>query len=315
MHDFRRLPGKVAGTLSPELRLEIRKAAGRREVALELREDLNLPPRAFSLTAELEEDPEVVGTRIRQALEVTAATQFAWRYGYESFNRWRTRVERLDVLVCQMTQVPPGESRGFSMSEQLLPVLCLNIKDPPQARCFSIMHELTHVMLRSGGLCDFDDHTARPPEDLAAERFSNRVAAATLMPAEAVVAESVVRSHSRGSAWTDDDIGTEAARFGVSREAFVRRLLTLGLVTEEFYGRKRRQYEAERDRLQESRTEGFAPPDRIALSAAGPSFARIVLESFYQERITASDVADFLDVRLKHLHKIEAALQAGSETG
>src|SRR5262249_11056026 len=39
-HDFRRLPGEIAGVYSPALRLEIRAAHQRREVALSLLEEL-----------------------------------------------------------------------------------------------------------------------------------------------------------------------------------------------------------------------------------------------------------------------------------
>jgi hypothetical protein len=35
-------------------------------------------------------------------------------------------------------------------------------------------------------------------------------------------------------------------------------------------------------------------------------FVKLVLNSYHGELITASDVADFLDVRLKHLPRIEA---------
>ena len=43
----------------------------------------------------------------------------------------------------------------------------------------TVLHELAHVMLREGGLCDLDDHTQRAPEELQAEIFCNMVAGAT----------------------------------------------------------------------------------------------------------------------------------------
>jgi DNA-directed RNA polymerase specialized sigma subunit len=35
---------------------------------------------------------------------------------------------------------------------------------------------------------------------------------------------------------------------------------------------------------------------------------RLVLQSYYQDRITLSDVSEYLGVRLKHLSKIEQAV-------
>ena len=55
-------------------------------------------------------------------------------------------------------------------------------------------------------------------------------------------------------------------------------------------------------------TGGFAPPDRMAVSKAGPFFVRLVLDSYHQEKITANDLSSFLEVRLKHIPKIEHAV-------
>ena len=53
MHDFRRLPGEVAGVQSPELCYEIRRALNRREIALELYEAALGPVTEFTLRAQL----------------------------------------------------------------------------------------------------------------------------------------------------------------------------------------------------------------------------------------------------------------------
>ena len=45
----------------------------------------------------------------------------------------------------------------------------------------------------------------------------------------------------------------------------------------------------------------------------GRSFTRRVLEAFDEDRITASDIADLLGVRLKHLDRIRTVVQAPSE--
>ena len=49
-------------------------------------------------------------------------------------------------------------------------------------------------------------------------------------------------------------------------------------------------------------------PTGLLSRPAGPGFVRLVLDSYYNERITASDLADFLGVRLKHMPKIEEAV-------
>lgn len=50
---------------------------------------------------------------------------------------------------------------------------------------------------------------------------------------------------------------------------------------------------------------GRLPPHLLAVSRGGPLFTRLVLSNYRQENITASDVADLVSVKLKHLPKIE----------
>jgi hypothetical protein len=39
----------------------------------------------------------------------------------------------------------------------------------------------------------------------------------------------------------------------------------------------------------------------VALASAGPLFTGLVMESFSRDRITASEVSDYLQIRVKHL--------------
>jgi Zn-dependent peptidase ImmA (M78 family) len=134
------------------------------------------------------------------------------------------------------------------------------------------------------------------------------VAGAALVPATYLLQEPLVKNKPKYTDWPDEEIRALAAQYGTSRETLVRRLLILGRVTERFYREKRKQYWQE-FAAQRRRLSGFAPPDVMAVSRAGKLFARLVLSNYYQDRVTASDVSDFLEVRLKHLRKIEAALQ------
>jgi Zn-dependent peptidase ImmA (M78 family) len=315
LRDFRRLPAEMAGRQSPELAFEIRRARARREIALDLYQELvGEPPKPFSAMASLEEDPETVAGRVREQLAVKPEEASSWKTIYDAFNRWRAALEETGVLVFQAEDVESSEVRGFSLSESLFPVVVVNIKDAVVGRIFSMLHETAHLMLRQGGLCDFEEESPRAQERI--EVFCNRVAGAALMPQASVLAEDVVRQH-KGMQWSDDEIALLAQRFRVSREAFLRRLLVLGKTTEDFYRKKRKdlqaQHEAQQEEIEQRKalgieTGGFAPPDRMAVSKAGPFFVRLVLDSYHQEKITANDLSSFLEVRLKHIPKIEHAL-------
>ena len=310
MHDYRRIYGEQIVIPSPELLYQIRRAFNRREIALELFALDERPVTEFALTADLNDDPETCAISTRKKLGVLFEDQITWDPGYDSFNHWRGILENSGVLVFQIKGVEPKETRGFSIAESPLPVIAVNIKDQPNARVFTLLHELCHIMLRKGGLCDLDEHDGRGFEEQRVEVYCNRFAGAMLVPTELLQNDETVQSKTARSSWTDDEIQDVAHRFAVSREVLLRRLLIGGYVTERFYQEKRQQLQKEYERFIEKREGGFAPPYRVSIGTAGPLFVKLVLDNLYQDKITISDVSDFLDIRLKHLSKIEEAMQS-----
>ena len=301
LHDFRRLHESGRGTVSPHLSFQMRAAQARRQQAIDLYESIDGPVPEFELAGTLNEDAEALGNRIRVFLGVGVSAQRHWTPGYGSFNGWREALETKGVLVFQTRDVEMEEARGFSISETPLPVVVVNNKDAPQGRIFTMMHELSHVALRAGGLCDMTETHERPVEDQRTEVFCNAAAAATLLPRQELLTEDAVRMNS-GPIWPDHQIRFLSNRYGVSREALLRRLLTLEKTTEGFY-----QEYSERIRQRQAQLAdgSFVPPPRTAVSTAGPFFTRLVLRNYRQDTITGSDVAEYLNVRLKHLAKIE----------
>jgi Zn-dependent peptidase ImmA (M78 family) len=316
--DFRRLPGDGLRTLSPELLLQLRRVQERREIATELYEELaETPASAPQLDITTRSDPEAIGSDIRRLLGVTMAEQMTWRdrQRRKPFNQWRRRLESLGVLVFQFTDVEPSEALGFSIADGDVPVVAVNRKLSLNGRIFCMMHELGHVLLRNGGLCDMEETFRRPPEEQSIEVFCNGVAASALVPARELLLKLQVPGYRRDN-WQDAEIRELAEAFSVSREVIVRRLLTLGQTSARFYAEKRAQYAAEREAQRattaeaEERTTGFESPAVRALSTQGTGYIRLVLESYHQGRITLSDVSSYLGVRTKHLPRIERALLA-----
>jgi Zn-dependent peptidase ImmA (M78 family)/transcriptional regulator with XRE-family HTH domain len=306
VHDFRQLPGQPPGTFSPAVLLQLRRARERRQLALDLLEDLEHPILPFGVKATLDDDPEQLGARFREILGVDLAAQARWTGIYDAFNAWRSRIEALGVLVFQMSRVEPEEIRGFSLAEERLPVIAVNTKDAPNARVFTMLHELCHVVLRRSGVCEPDEDRLRPSEERRVEVFCNSVAGAALLPMRALLADEVVAIN-RGSRWPQEALAEIARRFSVSRFVVLRRLLVAGRTTPEFYREKHEEWTAD-TRQNKRKTEGGPPPDRVAVAERGQTFVRLVLQSYYQDRITLSDVSEYLGVRLKHLSKIERAV-------
>jgi Zn-dependent peptidase ImmA (M78 family)/transcriptional regulator with XRE-family HTH domain len=316
MSDFRRLPDAGPGRFSPGLTQEIRSAHQRRELALEMLDELGERAPAFSLTAALNDSPETVARTIREALGITHQLQSHWRDPLAAFRAWRSRIERQGVLVFQASRIESGEASGFAYWAEPLPFMVVNTKDTYPRRVFSLLHELAHLTLHQSGVSDLDAEGPRRQDAEGIEVFCNQVAATTLMPRDVFLAEPIVSDRGVGQHdWSDDAIKALADTFSVSREAIVRRLVTFGRASEAFYGRKREQYAREFAVLkqrQKEKIEGKTIPrnmPRETIATYGPSFVRMVLDNYHADRITLSDVSGYLGMKVRHLPGIEQSVE------
>lgn len=312
MHDFRRLPGAV-GIESPALRLEIRKAWDRRDIALELLGDLNEEPPEIPIGLRLADNIEDAATRVRTWLGLSSNQQTQWgATSYKALNEWRATLEAHGVLALQATGVSVSEMRGFSIAARPLPVAVANTQDAPRGRVFTFLHELVHILLSENSLCD--EREVAGADDSGSEAFCNRVAAAILVPEIELRASEPVVLHEHAAHWSERELSRLVRRFGgASEEALLLRMAGLGLTTQRFYQERReylrQRYAQQRQRNREDNPEGFVPRYRVSMSALGRTFMRLVLESFDREKISASDVADFLGMRLKHLDKVRSEMR------
>jgi Zn-dependent peptidase ImmA (M78 family) len=305
MRDFRRHPEGQESVVSPSLTYEIRRAYDRREWALELLAQLDEKPKEITLTLELHQPIEEAASQVRRFLGVSASAQALWEE--QAFGRWRACIEQAGVLTFEMTTVKVEEARGFSVGLKPMPVAVANIKDSRSARSFTLLHELVHVLLDSGGVCDLEERGRGASAQT--ETFCNRVAGAVIYPMTDLVQTEIVARHHKGRVeWTDQELHAIAYRFGGSRESALIRLVSLGLSSQTFCDARRakfrEEYRSERERRAQ-KDEGFAPPHQLALLSAGPLFVSLVVENFNRERITTSDFSDYLQIRTKHIPEVQ----------
>jgi Zn-dependent peptidase ImmA (M78 family) len=313
LRDYRRLPDATKPGESPELREEIRRAMFRREVVLELADVWEDAPPHLEASASLRENPERVGARIREILGVSVNEQADWASEWVALRNWRFALEETGVLVFQASGIALREMRGFSLAERPFPVIVLNVKDRPRGRIFTLLHEFTHILLNDSGLCDLEEHEPRPPELQRIERFCDRVAAAALVPRDDFLAQPLVAEKAnRPEAWDWYDLRELASRYEVSLETLLGRLLTLEKIDEAFYWRTLRGLQRRyKQKSTSTSSRGPAPPLK-AVNNAGQLFSQLVLDSYNEERITASDLSDYLEVRLKHIPSIEDLVHRGA---
>ena len=313
MTDFRRLPETTLGVLSPGLIWEKRQSEIRREIMIDLAdsEDDGIFPYLSSVSPR--DNHEDIAIRIREWAGIDWVAQSKWSDYDDAFNAWKLAFEGLNVLVFQTSHIgitfTPDEARGFSISEKRFPVIVVNSGDAYGARIFTLLHEFTHLLVNNGGVCDCEEYSRIQTPEQNVETFCNHVAGAALVPASILSSHIIVQQHGKYVEWEDEEIYNLSLEFSVSEEVIVRRLLILGFTSLEFYERKRRDYSMRWHEYKEKqRTEGrpgFAPYHRLMLRKNGKPYTRQVFSAYYDKRITLSDVADYLGVRIRYLKDME----------
>jgi len=316
LRDYRQIPEARLGRLSPRLLTSIRRAHAVREAALELREQAELPVAPAPSVAVRGQDPEDLGAAARELLGVSLETQFAWTTRAKALNGWIEAVTALDVLVLQVQAVSRKEMRGFSIAEDRLPIIVLNGAEFPNARTFTLAHELAHIILNADGVCDTLPRRRPSSPNDEVEILCNQIAAAILMPDQAFRREPLVRAGAVGGVWSDDSLRGLSDRFSVSREAVVRRLYTLGLADWDFLQAKIEQYAREFDAYNKAAKEKRAAQSkpggpsfyRMKVRDLGRGFIESALDAYYRRSITGSELSEYLEIKLNQVSRLEDEL-------
>jgi Zn-dependent peptidase ImmA (M78 family) len=312
-HDFRRMPGEVAFRYSKALRYQLRMARERRALALDLaaEQDIEVPQLTGHL--QLGTDTERTGAELRRLLGVTLDMQRAWRDPRASYNGWRGAIERAGMLVFQVAGIAPREMLGFSLPDRPLPVIGVNRKLAPNGRTFTLLHESVHVFLGESSICDIEEGELRPPQEQRTEVFCNAVAGAALVPRDTLLNHPLVARHpDRPRQWGEDELSTLARAFGVGRLVILRRLLTFGRTTDDFYGARHKAYGGLLDASAVTTTsedeEYRRNMPQEVVSDLGRPFTRLVMESYDNTYTSLSDVSRYLGLRAQKVDKLRALL-------
>lgn len=306
--EYRCLPGVRPGAESPEFRLALRVMLQRRQVTLELSEELGQAWPEFKASAHQSDGAIKVGQRLRSALGVTIEQQLAWRDEWQAWREWRATVENAGVLVFQFPKVPLEQARGVSLFEFPVPVVGINSKESsPGARVYSLLHELVHVALAVGR----DEQVALTERRSAAEwreleRFAEEAASEAIIP-DSALQEQLRRTSVARDAWDVRQVRALASKFRVTPLAMATRLRSAGAFTWAGY----QHWKSVWDDFVASlpvRKGGIATPVDKTLGRAGRPFSQLVLEALDANRITAVDASRYLDLKFDHVQKLRAEL-------
>lgn len=231
-------------------------------------------------------DSEESTNRMRDVLDYPVEEQIAATDADASYKRWRNSVEyNLGIHVFQFA-MPKTEAQGFSYSDSFPYCIAINNAYPATSRTFTLFHELAHIVKSQSGLCKPDDTILRK-EETSTEFDCNSFAGSLLVPAKEVI-----------PAKDKNTIFEYASRFKISSEVYLRRLFTLGSISEnEFFPL----LDEIRKSVFPTRPHYAGSPVTQSINSRGEAMFNSTLDAVNQRKIPYSLVSDILGLKINYL--------------
>jgi Zn-dependent peptidase ImmA (M78 family)/DNA-binding XRE family transcriptional regulator len=306
--EFRTLPDADLETLSRDTYLHIRRAHAYQIALKELFDNRNPADRCIwqSLVVSSSKRVAEQATAIREFLGITIEDQTAWKSDEIALKKWRQAIENTGVFVFKAA-FKQEDISGFCLMDENLPVVYLNNSTSKTRQTFSLLHELAHLLIGVNGLSKFDTRyiDRLPQVEKKVEQFCNAVAAEVLIP-NADFLQQAAQFPAAIEKATDELFSNLAARYGVSREAVLRRFLDQGRVSKGFYEDKAKFWSAQKAKSGGGSwylNQGAYLSDR---------FAKEVVSRHYRHQITLEQAADFLGVKPKSFAGLEERILQGA---
>ncbi len=307
--DFRTLDSVNVETLSPKVRLAIRKAQRNRKFYAYLlevtkSEFVKLKPISFN------SNPTELAGEFRKYLNISIEEQKGWKSEGFAFNRWIDIIEGSGIPVFQLP-FPKQEIRGFCLREDSLPpVIVLNAGDAIRGRIFTLFHEFYHLLLSQK---DIDSLVFSKGEKLAhklIEIKANEFAGSFLVPNEDFLGNEYVKKY---LVTKDDRLVTNLVYlYKVSGEVIYRKFVNHGYMSEREYEMKRvelqKWYEREELRKRkkaEEKGQKFVPDYyRDIVKSSSYDLSQKAFAAAAKGVISTNELVTFLNVKLAGLEKV-----------
>ncbi len=291
--DFRTLPGNKYEHPSLELLDTIRACLLRQNWYREFALTEQLKVFDFIGITKTTVPPEEIANQISKTINYTVPKRKECNSKEESFRFFRSRIEKVGIMVMvsgivgnnTSRKLDPKEFRGFALADPYAPLIFINGADSPAARIFTLAHELAHLWLGNNGVSNFELKNDQAYNEV--EIWCNKVAAELLVPKKELedkirISESYQKSISRLS-WD----------FKVSTLVILRRLLDIGFLNRiEFEGL----WETEINNIQKAKKSSGGDYYSNTLSRVGKNFASALISSTLEDKTLYRDAFRLLDI-------------------
>jgi Zn-dependent peptidase ImmA (M78 family) len=293
---FRSLHNTNLVNLEPDTRYKIRLAMALQGSLKELHNQQNPNPQPIFRQVQLNIEKSIPeqAKLVRTELSVSIELQLKWKDAEDALKAWREIIENAGIYVFKNTFKQKSIS-GFCLLDPELPIIYLNNSTTKSRQIFSLLHELIHILLQTSTISRIEIPEEQNDEYSRIERFCNALAAEILMPSN-----DFTEQIQNIQEFNDQIIQQLARRYGVSREAILRKLLDQEKVSAHHYNQKANTWKAQ----QKPNTGGG---DYYATQASylGERYLTTVLSKYNNGAISLEQTAAYLGIKAKSIAGFE----------
>lgn len=306
--EFRTLPDAELQALHADTHMQVRRAHAFQLTLREIFDGGAPAERQRLLEARLNVQGSVVrqASVVREVLGVSLIDQVAWRSDEVALKRWRESVEGLGIFVFK-APFKQKDISGFCLPAEDFPLIYLNNSTTKTRQTFSLLHELAHLLLNVAGISKFDTEYVRrlPATEQRIEVFCNQMAAEMLMPSDDFAAQARALPDNL-EALPDHVFADLGNRYGVSREAVLRRFLDMGRVGQPFYEAKAKFWAGQKKAG--SGGDWYASQNTYL----SERLAREVVSRHYRNQISVEQASEYLGIKAKNFAGLEQRILQGA---
>lgn len=300
--DRRTVNSEQQGVFDPKTILAVRKARALLASLIELREELGLSIKRFSFSSMLSVNPKDLAIGLRKEWNLHEIGEL--KNINLALEAYIEKIETLGIAIFQLS-LTRDNLRGFSIIDEQLPIIVIKRGgESATAKIFTLFHELGHILLNEGGICDIKLYN----EKQNIEKWCNAFAGEILVPSEELLNHHIVKKYlSEGTIeWAKQDLIEIGNEFYVGPLVILRRLLEYNCTTKEFYDERHNVWNKPTfGKAKEP--EGRNIPKEI-IRERGKTYIGLALNAFDRNKINLKDLSDYLGVKFAYIPRIRQLL-------
>lgn len=301
--DRRTIDSKDLGKFHEKSIMAIRKARALSQSYIELKQEFGIEIPKFNFFASIKDQPQLVAIKLRQFLnldELRGITNI--NHALEAYIE---KVESLGAVVFQLS-LTQDKLRGFSLTDESIPIIGIKRGgEPATAKIFTLFHELGHIILNEGGLCDLSEKST-----IEIEKWCNAFSGEVIIPSSEILQMDIVKEQKLvgNKIWRLKDLVVLGKYFHAGPLSILRSLLENKLTTAALYNEKHQAWNKPtfgRAKIPEGRNLA-----KEAIQEKGRTYISLAFSAFDQNRIDMKDLSDFLGIKFSYIPKTRQILNA-----